>query len=228
VITAWTRPRWRASLPAIAIFTTITVAACGGAAGPTAAQTSSTTTPPSPGSLIDGPQLGQMPAVPGPPTQPGALGTSALNVQMATLSVVFANIQSMWQGEFAAAGRTYVPAQLALFESQVSTACGTETAGVGSFYCPGDRTVYLDSQLLSAMKAQFGVRGDFAEVYVVAHEVGHHIQNLVGITSRIAAADRADPAQRNALSVRAELQADCLAGVWAHSTFQPSQPGPAT
>lgn len=86
--------------------------------------------------------------------------------------------------------------------------------------------VYLDSQFFSAMKTQYGVTGDFAEIYVVAHEVGHHIENLLGITSRVTAADRADPAHQNALSVAVELQADCLAGIWARTAFPRSEPGP--
>lgn len=125
----------------------------------------------------------------------------------------------MWDKVFTGSGQSYSPARLVLFQSRVSTACGTESASVGPFYCSGDQTVYLDIRFFSALADQFGVSGDFAEAYVVAHEVGHHIQNLVGITSRVANVDQFDPSQANALSVRVELQADCFAGVWAHSAY---------
>jgi hypothetical protein len=93
-------------------------------------------------------------------------------------------------------------------------------ASVRPFYCLGDATAYLDISFFKSLKAQFGTTGDFAEAYVVAHEVGHHIQNLVGIASRVAAADQTNPAASNALSVRVELQADRLAGVWAHRAYE--------
>ena len=128
-------------------------------------------------------------------------------------------LYGFFRRDFGAAGLPYAPAALDLFHSQVKTACGTERADVGPFYCSGDRTVYLDLQFFSAMQRQFGLTGDFAEAYVVAHELGHHIQNLVGVTSRVAAAEQAVPDLANALSVDVELQADCLAGVWAHSAY---------
>lgn len=169
---------------------------------------------------INGSEIDQLPTVPGPTAGPSTPDLSTISGQTAYLQQVFYDIQSMWNKEFAGSGIPYSPAQLVLFQSQVSTGCGIESANVGPFYCSGDRTVYLDIRFFSSLEASFGVSGDFAEAYVVAHELGHHIQNLLGITSRVAATNRALPSQTNALSVRVELQADCLAGVWAHSAYQ--------
>jgi uncharacterized protein len=194
------------------------LAACGSPAGPSA--TSSTPTSSHSEASVDGNEIDRLPTVPGPTTTPGAPDLSTATGQETFLQGVFADIQSVWQKDLSSAGVTYGPAKLVLFQSQVSTACGNESANVGPFYCSGDRTVYLDISFFTAIEAQFGVSGDFAEAYVVAHELGHHIQNLLGITARVASADRADPSQANALSVRVELQADCFAGVWAHSAYE--------
>jgi hypothetical protein len=136
------------------------------------------------------------------------------------LAQVFGDIQQMWSGLFADAGAPYSPAKLVFFTSQVSTGCGVATSDVGPFYCPADQSVYLDTRFFDQMEKQYGVTGDFSQAYVVAHEMGHHIQNLLGINGRVAAAEQTDPALKNPLSVRVELQADCLAGVWAHSTYE--------
>jgi len=185
-----------------------------------------TASKPSTGS-VDGTEINHLPTVPRPTTQPKAPDLSTVTGQKTFLRGVFSDVQSVWDKDLSAAGVTYVPAHLDLYQSQVATACGTESANVGPFYCSGDGTVYLDIRFFSAMEAQFGVSGDFAEAYVVAHELGHHIQNLLGITARVAASDRADPSKSNALSVRVELQADCFAGVWAHSAYERSllEPG---
>lgn len=136
------------------------------------------------------------------------------------ISAVFTDAQRQWQRVFDDAGVTYHPARLVLFTSAVHTACGTESAKVGPFYCPADQTVYLDVSFFDQMERQFGVRGDFAQAYVVAHEVGHHIQVLTGVTAQVGRLRESVPDAANALSVRTELQADCYAGVWAHSTYQ--------
>jgi hypothetical protein len=143
------------------------------------------------------------------------------------LNGVFNDIQAMWKSDFSGGGIAYTSAKLVIFQPSVSTACGAETSETGPFYCPGDRTVYLDTTFFAAMAARFGLKGDFAEAYVVAHELGHHIQNLVGISSRVATLQSANPSSKNSLSVLLELQADCLAGVWAHSTYTRSllEPG---
>lgn len=218
----------RAGVAAIAALAAVlSLPACGGPISPAAPSATAASARPSPGSAIDGSEIDQLPTAPSPPPGPTAPDLTTVAGQTAFLTEVFGDIQAMWQKEFSAAGQPYSAAQLILFQSRISTACGVESANVGPFYCSGDHRVYLDIGFFTSLDAQFGVSGGFAEAYVVAHEMGHHIQNLVGITSRVAAADQADPAQRNALSVRVELQADCLAGVWAYSAYQRSllEPG---
>lgn len=188
--------------------------------------TSTTTVPPTTsttrpgGPSVDGTQIDQLPKVPSATTNPGRPDLSTTSAQEAFLRGVFADIQSVWDRNFREAGLRYSPARLVLFHSEVNTACGEQSADVGPFYCSGDHTVYLDVRFFKAIEAQFGVSGDFAEAYVVAHEVGHHIQNLLQITHRVAAATQAHPELENRLSVATELQADCFAGVWAHSTYE--------
>ena len=138
--------------------------------------------------------------------------------------MVFHDAEAMWTREFEAAGLHYTPARLTIFHDQVHTACGTQSAAVGPFYCPADRGVYLDTRFFDALGRTVGVRlGAFARAYVVAHEVAHHVQVLLGITGRVRAADQQDPAGTNARSVRLELQADCFAGVWKHATYERGQ-----
>jgi uncharacterized protein len=140
------------------------------------------------------------------------------------LTGVFDDAQAMWRQEFEAAGLDYVPAELTIFRDQVDTACGTQSAGVGPFYCPADHGVYLDTSFFDALSRQTGVQlGDLAQAYVVAHEVGHHVQTLLGTLQRKAEADQQDPAGKNNRSVRFELQADCFAGIWKHSRYRRGQ-----
>jgi uncharacterized protein len=144
-----------------------------------------------------------------------------------SLREVFDDAQAMWQREFEEAGATYTPATLTLFRDHVDTACGTESANTGPFYCPADHGVYLDERFFDALGGAVGVRlGDFARAYVVAHEVGHHVQTLVGTLEQVRALDAKDPAGTNGRSVRFELQADCFAGVWAHTRYQRGQLAP--
>jgi predicted metalloprotease len=134
------------------------------------------------------------------------------------VAVVLADTEAVWQAEFARLGGTYEPPQLVLFSGAVRSACGTASSAVGPFYCPGDRQVYLDLDFFRTMESELGARGEFARAYVIAHEVGHHVQNLTGVMDDTAAARaRTDEAGANAISVRVELQADCLAGVWARA-----------
>jgi predicted metalloprotease len=138
--------------------------------------------------------------------------------------VVLADTEDAWTALFAAAGRTYEKPKLVLFSGVVQSACGTAEAAVGPFYCPGDQMVYIDLSFYDELQSRFGAPGDFAQAYVVAHEVGHHVQTLLGISERnMAARQRASQEEANALSVRQELQADCFAGIWAHNADRSRQ-----
>jgi len=133
------------------------------------------------------------------------------------VEVVLADTEETWQELFQSGGGTYRAPVLVLFSGSVQSACGFAGAAVGPFYCPGDQQVYLDLGFFSELERRFGAPGDFARAYVIAHEVGHHVQTLLGTSERVRAAQRgASSAEANALSVRTELQADCYAGVWGH------------
>jgi len=133
------------------------------------------------------------------------------------VSAVLGSTEDTWGDIFKQAGRTYSDPKLVLFRGAVQSACGFSQAAVGPFYCPGDQKVYIDLGFYEELRTRFHAPGDFAEAYVIAHEVGHHVQNLLGISEKVAQAQqRGSREQANALSVRVELQADCLAGVWAN------------
>lgn len=133
------------------------------------------------------------------------------------VAVVLADTEETWHRIFRASGRSYEEPVLVLFENAVQSACGSASAASGPFYCPADQKVYLDLSFFRDLDRRFGAPGDFAQAYVVAHEVGHHVQNLLGVNRQVAQAQRRqDQAGANALSVQLELQADCLAGVWGH------------
>lgn len=130
---------------------------------------------------------------------------------------VLNDTEKTWHQVFKEAGHTYEDPKLVLFRGATQTACGAGQAAMGPFYCPMDRKVYIDLAFYDELRQRFHAPGDFAEAYVIAHEVGHHVQNLLGISERVRRAQQhASEAQANALSVRLELQADCLAGVWAN------------
>jgi uncharacterized protein len=134
------------------------------------------------------------------------------------IEVVLADTEQAWGEIFAAAGRTYEEPQLVLFSEAVQSGCGVAPAAVGPFYCPVDHKAYIDLTFYQELQSRFGAPGDFAQAYVIAHEIGHHVQTLLGISERnMAARSSASPEEANALSVRQELQADCFAGIWAHS-----------
>ncbi len=133
------------------------------------------------------------------------------------VSKILADTEDTWKDIFAQSGKQYVEPKLVLFSGATRTACGTGQAAMGPFYCPGDQKVYIDLRFYQELRDRFQAPGDFAQAYVIAHEVGHHVQNLMGISAKVDRARRqADDAQSNALSVRLELQADCFAGVWAN------------
>ena len=136
------------------------------------------------------------------------------------VSFVVGDLESFWEADFGQAGREFAPARLVLFRAGVDTGCGAASSQTGPFYCPADQQIYVDLGFFRELATRFNAPGDFAQAYVLAHEYGHHIQTITGITQQVDSASREDPDQRNALSVRVELQADCLAGVWAHSTFE--------
>ncbi|MFT3666491.1 neutral zinc metallopeptidase [Piscinibacter sp.] len=150
--------------------------------------------------------------------QQAPAGKPPADDQMARfVSVVLADTEDVWRAQFQQMGGSYREPKLRLFRGAEATACGTGQAAMGPFYCPGDEKVYIDLSFYETMRSQLGAPGDFAQAYVIAHEVGHHVQNLMGITEKVESARRRmSEAQGNAVSVRLELQADCFAGVWAH------------
>ena len=146
-----------------------------------------------------------------------ASGPPETDQQAVFVSRVLASTEDTWSDIFAQAGKRYQPPRLVLFTGSFPTACGRGQAAAGPFYCPEDGKVYIDLRFYQLMRDRFHAAGDFAQAYVIAHEVGHHIQNLLGLTDQMAARrGRVSQSAYNALSVRLELQADCFAGVWAH------------
>jgi uncharacterized protein len=212
--------RWVSLLCAAAL-----VAGCGSSSGSdkasptataTAAATSTATATATP--TVQGSDLQRLPQARqptgGPPSSEG-------RSRDAFLRAVFDDNEAHWQREFHGAGITYHPARLTIFTDEVHTACGTQPADVGPFYCPASFGVYLDPRFFAALSRHVGVHlGDFAQAYVVGHEVAHHVQTLLGVTHQKAAADHQDPSGANGRSVRFELQADCLAGVWMHTVWR--------
>ena len=158
----------------------------------------------------------------GAPQQQQTNNTAPADDEMtAFVRTVLAETEDAWNGIFEASGRQYVEPKLVLFSGQVRSACGFASSATGPFYCPGDQRVYLDTAFFQEMKRQFGASGDFAEAYVIAHEVGHHVQNLLGILPKFNdARQRMSEVEANRMSVRVELQADCFAGVWGRFTDQ--------
>lgn len=140
--------------------------------------------------------------------------------QVDFVDAMMKDVQATWQTLLS--GR-YQPTRAVLFRDAIDSACGMAQSATGPFYCPQDGRVYLDLAFFSELTDRFGAPGEFARAYVIAHEVGHHVQRLTGIEQRMRGAQRDDPAATNALSVRLELQADCFAGVWGHAASQPGR-----
>jgi len=157
--------------------------------------------------------VGQAPAQQHVPAAPPANDPGTRFVR-----AVLGDTEDVWGKVFPEqVGKPYQPPKLVLFRQQVASACGQASAAVGPFYCPGDRKVYLDLGFFDELSSRFGAPGDFARAYVIAHEIGHHVQTLLGVSQQVDAAGRGKSQRdRNALSVRQELQADCLAGVWGN------------
>jgi predicted metalloprotease len=152
----------------------------------------------------------------GAPAQPGQQANDPMRQFIA---VVLAETEDVWNAQFQKMGRHYTEPRLVLFTDEVESACGVAGASVGPFYCPSDDQIYLDLGFFQTLDQQLGAPGDFAQAYVIAHEVGHHVQDLLGISDRVdEMRQRMSRADANELSVRVELQADFYAGIWAHYT----------
>jgi uncharacterized protein len=153
-------------------------------------------------------------------SEPDPNAPPATDPQSRFMRVVLKDTEDTWTSIFQNNGQRYEEPTLVLFAGSTDTACGLGESAVGPFYCPGDRKVYLDTSFFDELDQRFGAPGDFAQAYVIAHEIGHHVQNLLGLSERVQGArQRAGRAEGNALSVRLELQADCYAGVWAASVY---------
>jgi len=136
------------------------------------------------------------------------------------VSFVLDDIQNTWEKILPKNGASYRHAKLVLFRDAVDSTCGMAQSATGPFYCPGDEKVYLDLSFFDELQNRFGAPGEFAQAYVIGHEIGHHVQKLLGIQQRVSSLERQNPRAQNQLSVRLELQADCLAGVWGNTTQQ--------
>jgi len=136
------------------------------------------------------------------------------------VSFVLDDVQSTWERVLPESGAQYRHAKLVLFRNYTQSGCGTAQTATGPFYCPADEKVYIDLAFFDELRGNFGAPGEFAQAYVIAHEIGHHVQKILGIEQKFTALRRSEPSEGNRLSVKLELQADCFAGVWGHSTEQ--------
>src|SRR6266478_2242980 len=156
-----------------------------------------------------------------PAATSGPVSNGAQDTEVQFVSFVLDDVQATWQNLLPAqANRQYRHAKLVLFRDSIDSACGQAQSATGPFYCPADEKVYLDLGFFDELKSRFGAPGEFAEAYVIAHELGHHVQKILGIEREITRLEHANPRERNPLSVGLELQADCFAGVWGHSSEQ--------
>ena len=163
--------------------------------------------------------LGVEPGV-GAETPMSAADSAAEETEVQFISFVLDDVQKTWASILPNYGARFHPARLVLFRNSTDSGCGPAESVMGPFYCPLDERVYLDLGFFDELKQRFGASGDFAQAYVLAHELGHHVQHLLGTDSRARQLQESNPSEVNQLSVRLELQADCYAGVWAHSTDQ--------
>jgi predicted metalloprotease len=168
--------------------------------------------------LLDtGPSASTSPGAGAPASGPGPADPRE-EEQKQFVTFVLNDTQRTWKKLFPEMGKTYEDSRLVLFRDGINSACGFAESATGPFYCPGDGKVYLDLGFYAELKERFGASGDFAQAYVIAHEIGHHVQDLLGIEAKVRRQMESRPDLQNDLSVRLELQADCLAGVWGHST----------
>jgi uncharacterized protein len=169
------------------------------------------------GGLGVDPGTGQFPQAPG--ASPEELDKAPADDAGKFVDFVAGDVDATWKKLFAESGKTYEPAIIVLYERGVQSGCGSTPSTVGPFYCPRDRKVYLDLPFMEQLQKRLDAPGDFAQAYIVAHEIGHHVQNLLGVMEDVDLATQENPEDRNELSVRLELQADCLAGIWGHSAY---------
>ncbi len=158
-------------------------------------------------------------AAPSPAARSGPVSNEAASTEVQFVSFVLDDLQSTWQNLL---GARYRRAKLVLFRDYIDSACGQGASATGPFYCPGDEKIYLDLGFFDDLKDRFGAPGEFAQAYVIAHEIGHHVQKVLGIEGKVRRLRENNPGDANPLSVRLELQADCFAGVWGKSTSQRS------
>ncbi|MEO5589763.1 MAG: neutral zinc metallopeptidase [Gemmatimonadaceae bacterium] len=163
--------------------------------------------------------LGVQPGV-GAGAQMSAADSAREDTAYQFVSFVIDDTEKTWSGILAKSNANYPPPTLVVFRNSTESGCGFAQSAMGPFYCPLDQKVYVDLGFYDELKTRYGAAGDFAQAYVLAHEVGHHIQHLVGLDAKVRQAQQNNPGEANQLSVRLELQADCYAGVWAHSTAQ--------
>jgi uncharacterized protein len=167
-------------------------------------------------SLLGGGSVGTGTSV----SQPDPARDAKEQPEVEFVSFVLDDAQKTWQSILSQQGVSYPHAKLVLFRDVIDSGCGTAESASGPFYCPADQRVYIDLGFYDELKQRFGAPGQFAQAYVLAHEIGHHVQHVLGIDRRLRVSQSQNPGEVNALSVRMELQADCLAGVWGHSTEQ--------
>ncbi len=141
------------------------------------------------------------------------------------MSYLVSDIQDFWAETFSLSGRDYPETKLVLFTGSTTSGCGPASSATGPFYCPADQKVYVDLEFFDELSSRFGAPGDFAMAYVIAHEFGHHVQTATGVSKAVSDTVSQDGSRSNELSVKQELQADCLAGVWAHSAISELEPG---
>lgn len=189
------------------------MAGCGGDEG---------ATPAAQDAELDSPDVPRMTAAPAG-AGAGTVSAPSPGISTAFLRAAFDSAQALWRDKFEAAGLDYQPGRLIFFDTAVDTPCGRQTARTGPFYCPAAHGVYLNTDFFDALARAFGLTSPFAPGYVTAHEVAHHVQQLLGLHGRVAAANAQDPAGTNGRSVRVELQADCYAGIWLHHVARAGQ-----